>query len=93
MTNAKITLALTTALILAAANAASATTFHPVQQFQAQPEGPQQVEICIVEGANICPPEDLDIVFPCITTGMLAGQTCPELPDHAPRRQVLTIGR
>lgn len=84
---------LSAAIVLLAANTAVATTFNPNMQFQAEPAGPQEAEICIVEGANICPPEELDIVFPCITTGMLAGQTCPEQHDNAPRRQVLTLGR
>lgn len=71
-------IALSAALLMFAANAAVAAPFGQQMQYQAAPAGPQQVEICIVEGANICPPEDLDIVFPCITTGMLAGQSCPD---------------
>jgi hypothetical protein len=42
-----------------------------------------EVEICIVNGANICPPEPLEIVWTCITTGLPAGSECPEPPEAA----------
>ena len=38
-------------------------------------------EICIINGANICPPEPFEIVWICITTGMLAGSECPHPPE------------
>lgn len=44
----------------------------------------QKHEICIVEGANICPPEELEIVAPCITTSMLAGDECPHKAEGNP---------
>lgn len=50
-----------------------------------------EVEICIVDHANICPPEPLEIVWVCITTGMLAGQSCPEPPENAPPNTSLTV--
>ena len=42
-----------------------------------------EVEICIIEGTNICPPEPFGLVWTCITTGMLAGSECPEPPENA----------
>ena len=38
-------------------------------------------EICHFEGANICPPEKLEIVWVCITTSQLAGYECPDLNE------------
>lgn len=43
----------------------------------------ERTEICIVDGANICPPEPFEIVWVCITTGMLAGSECPPPPENA----------
>lgn len=43
--------------------------------------GGEAVEICVVDGFNICPPEPFEIVWVCITTGMLAGSSCPEMPE------------
>jgi hypothetical protein len=45
----------------------------------------EQMVICIVNGANICPPEPFKLVWMCITTGMKAGSECPEMPEDAPR--------
>ncbi|MEM1045481.1 MAG: hypothetical protein AAGL24_05000 [Pseudomonadota bacterium] len=41
------------------------------------------LEICIVEGANICPPEPFEIIAVCITTSQLAGYECPTVPASA----------
>lgn len=49
--------------------------------FQVAPQA-EKHEICILDGANICPPEELDIVFPCITTSLLAGEECPHHHGH-----------
>ncbi len=38
-------------------------------------------EICILEGANICPPEPFEHIVICITTGMLAGTECPHVHE------------
>lgn len=65
------------ASVLVFATSTGAAMAAPLQLKSAAPVS-HEGEICIVEHANICPPEPLDIVFPCITTGMLAGQTCPE---------------
>ena len=39
-------------------------------------------EGCHFEGANICPPEDLEIVWMCFTHTQLAGYECPDLNEH-----------
>lgn len=36
-----------------------------------------EVRVCIINGANICFEGPMEIVWVCITTGMLAGSTCP----------------
>lgn len=53
-----------------------------LRQFASGGGAAHEVEICIVEGANICPPEPFELVWTCITTGMLAGSECPEPPEH-----------
>lgn len=40
--------------------------------------GGERIEICIVNGGLICPPEQFEVVWICITTGMLAGSECPD---------------
>ena len=49
----------------------------------ASSQGGEGLEICVIEGANICPPEPLEIVAVCITTSELAGYECPDVPDNA----------
>ena len=50
-----------------------------------------EVEVCIVDGANICPPEPLELVWTCITTGLLAGSECPEVEDSDAAANAATV--
>ncbi|MEA3273759.1 MAG: hypothetical protein U9Q81_00345 [Pseudomonadota bacterium] len=43
-----------------------------------------EVRVCIIDGANICFEEPLEIVWVCITTGLLAGSECPEVESDGP---------
>ena len=63
---------------------ATAPTADARGDYQIVPEA-ERHEICILEGANICPPEELDIVFPCITTSLLAGEECPHHAESKDR--------
>jgi hypothetical protein len=40
-----------------------------------------EVMVCIINGANICFEGPYEFVWVCITTGMLAGSTCPSPPE------------
>lgn len=42
----------------------------------------EKLQICVIDGANICPPKPLEIVAVCITTSELAGYECPEAADR-----------
>lgn len=62
---------------------------HRLRELAGTKGAANEVEICIVNGANICPPEPLEIVWTCITTGLLAGSECPEPPEAAPGTSVV----
>ncbi len=41
----------------------------------------EDVQVCIINGANICFEVPMEFVWICITTGMLAGTECPPPPE------------
>ena len=83
-------LATAVAMLLAAlAPAASASSRGELRL--AADAGETKHEICILEGANICPPEPFENIVICITTSMLAGSECPHMHDDKDDGKVGTL--
>ncbi len=67
------------------------TTWDKTKAFREFAAQNKDAEICIIEGANICPPEPFELIWVCITTGMLAGTECPVPPEskEEPRARLI----